>query len=66
MSKRFTIDNQDFNKWAKNTLVFFAPALLVFLLQLQAGKSVEESLSSIYLWALNTSIDLTKKFIAEN
>lgn len=65
MSKRFELNKEDLKKWAKNTLTFLAPALIIFLTAIQAGVPVKEALYSIYLWGLNVSIDLLKKFIQE-
>lgn len=66
MKERFTLREDDVAKWLKNTAVFLAPAGLIFLISLQAGKSLDESLIALKLWALNVGIDLIKKFIAEN
>lgn len=63
-SKRFDLNKEDLNKWINNSLVFFAPALLVFLIQIQAGKDINESLVAVKLWVLNTLIDLLRKFIS--
>lgn len=65
MSKRFTLNKEDVKKWAINTLTFLAPALIIFLTAIQAGVTVKEALYAIYLWGLNVSIDLLKKFIQE-
>jgi len=65
MSKRFSLNNEDIKKWANNTLVFLAPALIIFLTAIQTGVSIKEALYSIYLWGLNTSIDLLKKFVQQ-
>lgn len=64
-SKRFTLNSQDLRKVAKNALTFLAPALLVFLVEIQAGHSPKEAVSVLYLWGLNTAIDLLRKFIAQ-
>lgn len=64
MSKRFTLNGEDWKKWAKNTAIFLAPAVLVFLVSIQQGKTMEEGLIILKLWALNTAIDLVRKFIA--
>jgi len=56
----------DWNKWLKNTAVFFAPFLLVFLISIQNGSDWKDSLNILYLYALNVVIDLVKKFIASN
>jgi len=66
MSARFNLDRKELRKWAKNTLVFLAPAILIVLLQIQDGKSLKEASIILYAWALNTSIDMVKKFIAHN
>jgi len=65
MSKRFTLNKQDLIKWGKNTLIFLAPALIIFLTALQTGTPVKEALYSIYLWGLNVLIDILKKFVQE-
>lgn len=65
MSKRFSLNNEDIKKWANNTLVFLAPALIIFLTAIQTGVPIKEALYSIYLWGLNTSIDLLKKFVQQ-
>ena len=56
----------DWDKWLKNTAVFAAPLLLVFLVAIQAGTPIKEALFAVYLYALNLTIDLIKKFIAAN
>jgi len=65
MSKRFSLNKEDLLKWGKNTLVFLAPALIIFLTAIQSGVPVKEALYSIYLWGLNVSIDLLKKFVQQ-
>ncbi len=64
-SKRFTLDAVDWHKWGKNTLIFLAPALLVYLLAIQSGSSPSNALVVLELWGLNTLIDITRKFIKE-
>jgi len=49
-----------------NSAIFLAPALLVFLVAIQSGVPVSEALNAVYLWGLNTLVDLTRKFIAGN
>lgn len=66
MTERFVLNKEDLKKWLINTAIFLAPAGLLFLLSVQTGRSLEESLVVIELWLLNTAIDLTKKFIAEH
>jgi hypothetical protein len=66
MSERFSLNKEDVKKWLKNAALFFAPALLVFLIAIEAGTPREEALYLVYLWALNVLIDLTRKFLASN
>jgi hypothetical protein len=63
-SARFTLNEADVQKWSKNAVTFFAPAALLFLLEIQSGKSWKEALVALELWALNTAIDLLRKFLA--
>ena len=65
-SSKYRLDVNDLKKWGYNTLVFLAPAMVVFLTAIQSGKSAEESAYVLYLWGLNTAIDLLKKFVKEN
>ena len=65
-SKKFSLNKEEILKWLKNTLTFLAPALLVFLTVIQSGGTMNEALISLYLWGLNTAIDLLKKFIQKN
>jgi predicted AAA+ superfamily ATPase len=63
-SKRFTLNYDDTRKWLKNAAIFLAPALLFFLIQIQAGKPWQEALDALYLWGINTAIDILRKFVA--
>ena len=65
-SEEFQLTKQDVVKWSKNALIFSAPALLVFLTQIQAGVPIDDAMSAVYLWLLNTLVDLVRKFIQEN
>ena len=65
MKKRFTLDEEQTRKWLKNAAIFLAPAVLVFLVEIQMGKPLNEALVAIQVWALNTAIDILRKFIAE-
>lgn len=66
VSPKREIINADVQRWLRNTVLFFAPAFLLFLQQLVAGKSVQESAPILYLWLLNTLIDVTRKYLTEN
>lgn len=65
-SKQMSLDKTDLKKWIKNTILFLAPALLVFLTAIQSWVPVEQALLAVYTRGLNTVIDLTKKFLADN
>lgn len=62
ISKTNSLNTQDIKKWAKNTLIFFAPAFIIFLTALQTGTPVKEAAYLIYLWGVNVAIDLLKKY----
>lgn len=62
MSAQYKLDKKDLKKWAKNTLIFLAPAIILFLGELQRGADVKEAMSVIYLWGINTAIDLLRKY----
>ena len=65
MSKKFSLNQEDVQKWAKNTLIFLAPALIIFLTAISNGVPVKQALYSLYLWSLNVIIDILKKYIQE-
>lgn len=56
----------DYKKVGKNALIFSAPALLLILTGLQAGRTPEELVNIVYLWFLNALVDLLRKFQATN
>lgn len=64
-SERFTLNENDWEKIFKNAAIFLAPAILIVLLDLQAGKDFSEAILSLRVWGLSTSIDMLRKFIAE-
>lgn len=63
-SNRFELNKADVEKWLKNTAIFAAPAVLIFLTEIQAGKSLDEALVAIKVWVLSTAIDIVRKWIA--
>lgn len=65
-SPRFELNTIDIKRIAKNAAIFFAPAILLFAIELQAGKPMSEAVIVLQLWGFNTLIDLIRKFIAEN
>lgn len=62
-SQRFTLNSTDIKKWLKNTAIFFAPAALIFLLNIQSGMPVRDAIVSLQVWALSTAIDIVRKYI---
>jgi hypothetical protein len=56
----------DLDRWIRNTIIFFAPALILFLTQLAQGVTFQEALPVLYLWLINTLIDVTRKYLNEN
>jgi len=65
MFKNLKLNKEDVKKWLNNTAIFAAPFLLVFLVSVQSGADINESLYVLYLYALNVIIDLLRKFIAK-
>lgn len=65
-SPTYKLIKADMRRWLKNTALFLAPALLLFLTQLSIGSSLQESLPVMYLWLINTLMDVTRKFLTEN
>lgn len=63
-SQKFEMNRQDWIRWGKNALIFLTPAILLFLTEIQAGKTPREAILTLQLWVLNTAIDLLRKFIA--
>lgn len=63
ISKRGELNTADLKKWAKNALVFSLPLAILFLQQLQSGKSLEEALPLVYAALINALIDLLKKLL---
>lgn len=65
MSEKYSLNNEDLIKVLKNAAIFLAPALLAFLTAIQSGVDFKVAMGAVYLWGLNTSIDLLRKFIQE-
>jgi len=62
-SKPFTLNKQDVLKWLTNTIVFLAPALIIFLTAIQNGTDIKDASWLLGLWVLNTLVDLSKKYL---
>lgn len=52
-------------KWLNNSLVFSAPAIIVFLTALQSGKPMKEAVYVFYVYGLGILIDALKKVAIE-
>ena len=65
-SKRFNINEEEIMKWARNALLFAAPALVIFLTELQAGHSFDEAFIALKVWAMSTAIDFLRKYLKDN
>mgnify|MGYP000875059822 CR=1 FL=1 len=65
-SPTYKLIRADFRRWLKNTAIFFAPAFLIFLQQLQSGATIAQASIALKVWALSTLMDLTRKFLVEN
>ena len=63
-TQRFTLNEDKAMKVSKNAVIFLAPAVLVFLVVIQSGGSMDEALMALKLWTLNTTIDILRKFIS--
>jgi hypothetical protein len=60
------IKTLDWEKWLRNTAIFGAPFILVFLVAVQSGVPFKDALITMYLYGLNVAIDLVRKFVANN
>lgn len=56
----------DYRRWIRNAVVFLIPAVVVFLTALANGQDVQQAANVLYLWFLNTLIDLVQKWAKEN
>ena len=50
-------------KWAMNTIVFLAPALVIFITAIQNGSTFTDAGYVLLLWVINTLVDLSKKYL---
>lgn len=66
MSERFHINAKEIQKVANNALIFSAPAIILILTNLQAGRNWDEIQNIVYLWVLNTTLDFLRKFTSES
>jgi hypothetical protein len=64
MSDRFQLNIRDIENWIKNSFIYAAPFLLVFLLAIRNGSDMKDALNILYLYALDVIIDITRKYVA--
>lgn len=64
-SPKYSLTREDLRNWAKNSLIFFAPSLLLGLSALQAGFDWKYAAGIIGNGVLNAAIDILRKFLAE-
>lgn len=57
--------SQDWQRIGYDTLIFASPLILIFLVQLQAGKSPKEALLFVWAALLQILINLFKKLSTE-
>lgn len=62
MSAQYRLDQEEIKKVFNNALIFSAPAMVIILTELINGKSWEDIQKVVYLWLLNTLLDLFRKF----
>jgi len=63
-SRSGELNRKDWEQWAKNLLIFSAPALILFLTELSHGTDWKKAMSFLYLALINALIDLLKKYNA--
>lgn len=65
MSARWTVSQEQWASIGKSLWKYTAPLVLVFLLQLQMGKSVQEALPILYGAGLQLAINFISKYATE-
>ena|SRR5258708_3401922 len=61
-SKKWTLSETDWHKWAFDTLLFSSPALIVFLTALSNGTPYRQAIYLLYISLIQALIGLLKKF----
>lgn len=64
-SPRWSLSEYQWSSFFKSLYKYTAPLLLVFLLQLQQGKPLNEALWLVYGAALQVAINFLSKFVTE-
>jgi hypothetical protein len=60
-SKKGQFNRADLERVTRNALIFSAPALIVFLTQIQSGSTIAEASAAIQVWVLGVAIDALRK-----
>ena len=58
-----TLNRQDVEKWAKNALIFAAPALLVLIASTIDAIPKDWQYGAVALYLLNLAADILRKYI---
>lgn len=64
-SPRFSISPEQWMSIRSQIKKYIAPLILVFLLQLQQGRSIQEALPYVYSAGLVLGINIVSKFLSE-
>ena len=62
MSPKYSLNKQDIVNWLSNTLIFLAPALIIFITAIQNGTSLKNAGYILLLWIVNTGVDISRKY----
>ena len=66
MSARWTVSQEQWAMMGKSLWKYTAPLVLIFLLQLQQGKTIQEALPILYGALLQLAINFVSKFATES
>jgi hypothetical protein len=66
MSERWTVSQDQWAMIGKSLWKYTAPLVLVFLLQLQMGKTLQEALPILYGALLQLAINFVSKFASQS
>lgn len=63
-SKKGQFNRADAERVLRNAAIFFAPAGIIFLTQIQTGASFAEASAALQVWVLGVAIDVLRKLSA--
>jgi len=64
-SSRWDLSRDDVWKVGKNSLKYLSVGVILFLSQIQSGKSLEDAGQVFWYWGISSAIDLLTKFSQE-